>query len=359
MSNTDVIESDAGEMPQDDSFSPQSEGGESPLAEPGTNESPDFSDPETLANAFDQLDPEALANLLAENEDSGVVENPTNEPESAEPRGENPTTKQDPEQEAKEPEQDNTPDRVRLKGLPAKEKHRLATAIGAVKDGTYESFDEAYSDLFGSPKAQAKGEGDDTETKAEAPAIPEPVAKVDQEIERLKAQRKEAREEFDNDRADEITDEINAKLLERREALRDVEKSEQSAREYTKEYTETAENLRQTYPDLNDFESPLAKRVTELRELKEYHAEKGDKGAQQFLQNPRFIADLVTQAAKDIGVSGGKNSVPPPPFSPTQRQGAVSPATATAGSLSTEAAVSLLDNLPYDDLMKVGDMIEG
>lgn len=361
MSQPDVLEAPAGVEPQIDSSPPQSDGGESPVADTGKTESPDFSNPETLAAAFDQLDPDELANLLADGENQEVVEDRIEVENPDQARGDDPEpeTEDQAKAETPEPDQDTTPDRIRLKGLPKKEKHRIASAVNAVKDGTYDSFNDAYSDLYGAPKAaEVNDEGEAPEAGNPEPVVPEPVALVDSDIERLKSERKEARSDFDNDTADDLTDQINAKLLERQQVLNDVAASAKADNEFVQKYRETAISLREAHPELNDFDSPLSKRVGELRDLKEFAASKGDEEAQASLRNPQFIADLVSQAATDIGM-GSRGSTPPPPpvRNAPQRQGQVSPANATTGSLSTEASLSLLDNLSYDDLMKVGDAV--
>lgn len=363
MSLTGTPESLAGENPQVDSTPDANPSGENPQVEATSTESTiDLSTPEGIQDALDQLSPEDFERISAASEESEATENAKGSPKKEEPRGENPESPKAEEtskDHSEEPEGDTGPTRISLKSLPESERSQVAAAIAAVKEGKFKSVTEAFSGMFGKASPPDSENPDNPVSSEEKPQVPEAIASIDQEIESLKAARKEAREDFDNEKADDLTDQINAKLLERQSAVQSHQALEKSEQDYEREFNASITSLRSEKPELNDPNTPLSQRVSELRDLAEYRAENGDQKSADLLSNPKFYETLVAQAERELGISkSASNGIPKPPVKPgNQRVGEVTSAVSSDGSLSTEAAIGLLGKMSLDDLYAVGDQI--
>ena len=356
MSDLDTTEAPTGEQPLDASPTAEITGGEQPSSQ-NSAENIDLSSPEAISDAFAKLDQNELANLLEASENVEVTEPPTQtEPEPT--RGEDSEKAEATKEEGSKPElkQDVVPDRIRLKGLAPKEKHRISAAVNALRDGDYETFEDAYADLFGAEKKSEAPEGDAKPEEQAPPEVPAAIAAIDLEITDLQAMRRAAREEFNYDKADDLSDQIHAKQLEKETVKRQVEQDAKSDDAFTSTFNQSVTELYAANPDLKDPESPLYERLSELRDIEEYRASQGAAESIALMKDPRFLNTLVTRAKKDLGMSKSE-SVPPAPAPPAeQRQGTVSPATANSAPLSTEAALGLMKQLSHDELMSVADL---
>lgn len=368
MSNTDTLEQPAGEQPQATPNPSETTGGEEPQGDANQN-ALDLSNPDGISNALSQLSDEDFDSLLTGEE--GESDYPETTPKNPNPEPEPDNRGEQPEKEGEEKGEDpkgeddpqKAPDRIRLNGLPAEDRHKVTAAINAVKDGTYSNLSDAMSGLFGgSQKGQspADEEGEEVrgETQAETPAPPAALAAIDQEITDLKAKRTEARGEFDNEKADDLTDQINSKQYERTRTEGRLEEEAKSDKAYFSEFESSKNALLESHPDLKNPKSALAQRLGELRDLTDYRAEQGSEEAIALLDNPRFLESLTAKAAKDLGmVKDAPRNVPPAPTPQSAPRGDVSSAAGGSTPLPTETAVRAIQDMSEEDLMALESQV--
>lgn len=366
MSQTDTLEAPAGEQPQADSTTAENGGAEP--QNPSPTKEPDLSNPEGITEALSQLPEDIFESLQTGGEGSeGSLDTPESQIQTETPkeeaRGEQPVAKTE-EVQKEVDEGQKAPDRIRLNGIPAEDRHKVTTAINAVKDGTFSNFAEAMGGLFGitqnsSSAAQGKEEEPGKPSQAEStPEVPEPVAAIDQEIADLKAKRTEARGEFDSEKADELTDEITMKIRERERVEEKIVKDGEADKAYMTEFETSKSSVLKAHPDLSNPESAFSQRFAELRDLTDFRAGKGDPEAIALLDNPRFLEDLAATTARDLGINNSTpKTVPPAPQGQVVPKGAVSSAAGGSTEMSSKAAIRALKDLSADDFDAIATQI--
>lgn len=365
MSQTDTLEAPAGEQPQVDSTIAGNGGGEPQI--PSPMKEPDLSSPEGITEALSQLPEDVFESLQTGGEDSeGSLDTPESEIQTDTPKEEDRGEQPDAKAEGDKKDDDDgkkAPDRIRLNGIPAEDRHKVTTAINAVKDGTYSNFAEAMGGLFGitqnsSSTAQEKEEEPGKPKADSAPELPEPVAAIDQEIADLKAKRSEARGEFDSEKADELTDQITMKIRERERVEEKIVNEGEADKAYMEEFETSKSSVLKAHPDLSNPESAFSQRFAELRDLTDFRAGKGDAEAIALLDNPRFLETLAETTARDLGMKNSiPKTVPPAPQGQIAPKGAVSSAAGGSTEMSSKAAIRALKDLSADDFDAIATQI--
>lgn len=253
---------------------------------------------------------------------SGVEPEPEQEPESSASKSEpeapsaskppEPNSEQEPEKEGARPPQF----RIRPNDF------REAEVMRLMKEG--KSLREAALEVYGSLQ---------TETPESQPAKsepePDPIAEYDQKIEEIQAQvkdlmaqRKAAREELENEKADDLTDQINdlkreADRLEIRKDLM-LEARRASAREARMQKAiADKEAVVERYPTLGDPNHEDRRRFDQWLQEKS-----ADPDYEAVFQSPRWRQILAAQFAAEAGIQatagGRKDTATQKPTTPAK-----------------------------------------
>lgn len=332
---------DPGAQPEQDTTFQQTEASEQP---PSVN-TDDYSAEELLAALTGE--PEAKAPL-----DKLPAEAPSAQPEpvkEAEPKENAPAKKENL--------------RLRFSALSQDQQAETAEAYRMVRDGEASDMLEAYQALRGveAPPEQAKPKANDAAAteipQGQEDATPTEVDELSGQLADLRAQRKQARADYDVEAEEDFTTQIEnltlklAKAEAKAEAHHEFsQQSEAQARkQWTKEYDTAVEELEGKYPDVLDDNSTF----TRFLDAK-IKAAKADSDPR--LQDPRYIVGFAEELAAELKAlapkpSGQKPS--PPPVAPRPNGSAVAPSQNTAQRVSDQQAAAMF----YDDSTSADDIL--
>jgi hypothetical protein len=278
-------------------------------------------------SALDSMDSDTLGALLsappatqpaAQNEDPPIVNaTPADEEEEEEEQASAPAP-----QTSAALAHPGAPARIRLNGIPEEQASKVAQYVDAIRSG--KSPEEAAAILAPpAPAAVPAPEQAPAAAPATQTARPEPVAPP--EVDAARARVTEAEEALAAAKltydAAEISDRTIA-LIDAKAELKDAEhaaRQEQvNAASYNQQFDQHVASLRQSFPELDDENSPIAVRLDELRDLESVRNPGFD-------QDPAFILRLAAKAAQDVGARTAANTPIPQPGRTAKPQGRVTP----------------------------------
>lgn len=297
--------------------------------------------------ALDNLDSEQLGALLA----APPASQPAPQQE-APPVNATPDEPDDEEEEpapapAPEPsaalDRPGAPARIRLNGIPGDQASKVAQYVDAIRSG--KSPEEAAAILAPpAPAAVPAAEQAPSEPPAPAAARPEPVAPP--EVDAAQARVTEAEKALAAAKATydavEISDATLALIDAKNElsaAKEEARRQEAESERYTQQFDQHVASLRQSFPELDDENSPISVRLIELRDLESVRNPGFD-------NDPAFILRLAAKAAQDVGARTAANTPIPQPAPAPKAQGRVTPGGApVAKAMTKEAAERQFDQV--------------
>lgn len=237
------------------------------------------------------------------------------------------------------------PNRLRLRGLSEENRQFVADLVEGLKAG--KSLEEMISqDSPWEPQHDDSVEAHEELGMRATESAGQEVQRLQDRIVELRAERREAKSEFDEARVLDLTEEIEAVQLDLWRAEQRVPNAgpaAKAAREaYEQQFHATVADLLDRHPELDDEKSPLARRVSEKRAFIE--AMQPDA-----LDDPRFLLALVDQAAREVGQH---RSTPIAPSKASRVVGAVvSGQVAPTGALSAEQVRGLIRDTDDADVL--------
>lgn len=238
------------------------------------------------------------------------------------PASEQPPTSEETEEQQEQGKKEKSL-RLRLSALPPDQQQETAEAYRLVSEGKAADLLEALQQLRGVAANPAPAKSDDgTETpppstEQKLPVIQELETKLDD----LRAQRKQARDEFDSDVEDQLTAEID-KLT--RQIAKEEIKAEIQEKELTKaeekfrsDYAVAIEELESAYPSVLDDDSEFTALLDEKLAAARYRNDPK-------LANPRYILELAASVQNLLEKPSGAKP-PNPPAVPRPTGAGVAP----------------------------------
>lgn len=235
------------------------------------------------------------------------------------------------------------PARIRLNGIPEDQASKVAQYVEAIRSG--KSPEEAAAILAPpAPAAVPASTQAPVDPTAPAAARPDPVAppEVDAALARVTEAEdalKAAKATYD---AVEISDATLALIDAKAElaAAKDEARRQQAGAEsYNQQFDQHVASLRQSFPELDDENSPISVRLDELRDLESLRNPGFD-------NDPAFILRLAAKAAQDVGARTAANTPIPQPNPTAKAQGRVTPGGApVAKAMTKEAAERQFDQV--------------
>lgn len=253
--------------------------------------------------------------------------------------------------------------RLRFSALSQDQQAETAEAYRMVRDGEASDMLEAYQALRGveAPPEQAKPKANDaaaTEIRqGQEDATPTEVEELSGQLADLRAQRKQAKADYDQDAEEDFTTQIEdltmklAKAEAKAEAFHEFSQQNeaQARQQWSKEYETAVDELEGKYPDVLDDNSTF----TRFLDAK-IKAAKADSDPR--LQDPKYIVAFADELAAELkGMapkpSGQKPS--PPPVAPRPNGSAVAPSQNTAQRVSDQQAAAMF----YDESTSAEDIL--
>jgi len=238
------------------------------------------------------------------------------------PASEQPPTGEETEEQREQGKKGNSL-RLRLSALPPDQQQETAEAYRLVSEGKAADLLEALQQLRGVTSNPTPAQSDDgTETP---PPSTEQKLSIVQELEvqldDLRAQRKQARAEFDSDTEDQLTVEIEN--LARKIAKEEI-KAESQQKELTKaeeqfrsDYAQAVYELETSYPDVLNDDSEFTALLDEKLAAARYRNDPK-------LADPRYILELA-QSVQNLLVKPSGARPPQPPAVPRPTGAGVAP----------------------------------
>lgn len=332
------IQPDPGAQPeQDTTFQPSTEASEQPQS----------------VNADDYSAEQLLEALTGEPQAKAPLEKPPEaEPPSAQPE---PAKKAESKENAPAPKDSL---RLRLSALSPEQQAETAEAYRMVRDGEAQDMLEAYQAIRG-----VSGQPDPTTHEEEAPDLSrqqstqdapnDVVAELTGQLADLRAQRKQARLDYDTEAEEDLTTQIEDLTLKiaKAEALAELSQrtEAQSRTQWNQEYETAVDELESKYPDVLDDNSAF----TRFLDAK-IKAAKADSDPR--LNDPRHVLVFADELADEIKALAPKPSgirPSPPPSAPRPTGSGVAPAQNTAQRVSDQQAAAIFydDNTSPDDIL--------
>lgn len=241
--------------------------------------------------------------------------------------------------------------RVRLDRVPENARQETADALALMTDGKAANLEDALHQLRGtSVEPTPNPEPPASEAPQEQPQI---IQELNARITELRAERKAAASEFDDDKAEALSieiDQINRHLA-REEAKAELfaEQQQQKAREFEAEYDKAIDELEEKFPEVLEENS----RFTELLEEKLAAARfRNDPG----LADPRFILTKAREAAALLtppaSPAPSVRKAPAPPAATRPTGATVAPAHNHSPRPTEDQIRAAIDNASVDELLE-------
>ena len=248
--------------------------------------------------------------------------------------------------------------RISVRGMNERAQHEFAAAADLVRSGQATSLADAIQQLSATQQATSATE---TSTTQPATAGPESVDAIATKIAELRAQRKQAPADFDNDKADELTVQIEDLQIDRLRAEHAATARTAQVQTYQQEYDRAIDELEVSHPEAADETSPFYQALSDRLEAAKYRKDPA-------LADPRFILKMAGDVAKLLGTatktapatkpaSEGTPRAPqatlqPPPARTSRPVGSsLAGGQVAASRLTPEQVTAMIEAMPYEEKM--------
>lgn len=275
-----------------------------------------------------------------------------------------PETEQ-PEPEAEEietappasPEANRIPRRLSTNGIDEQEAAKLADAAGMLRRKEVATLEEAFARLgLKAPTTEQQPESQaPPEVTAEPQTTPQ-VQTIKDQIASLRAERKQAKQDFDTDKEIELTERIEDLQVDLLRAEQSAKEAAQASQSFQVQYEAACDAIEAKYPELSDDNSRMS-RILDDRIVAA--KARGDKA----LANPNFILAMADEVAADLGITAGKpqpTAPKPAPTKPARPVGStLAPGHQSAARVSEQEAIQAIRTMSLEDLDAAGEIAFG
>lgn len=249
---------------------------------------------------------------------------------------------------------DDGPDRLSLKAVKSKDSRvKIAEAIAAVRDGSFETIEEALIAKLGLKPAATPQDPAAPAAKSETPAAPvvhPKVQSLQDQIAAKETERQAKKAEYDYDEADALLSEIMELKIDLREAQREAESEATSVKGFEAEETESRTRALSKY---GEYMTDPTSEFSDLLDVEILLAEKKNDPILTKSDWPEKIADRTYEKHKARFGDGNAapdepeaaQTIPPVPKREIRLPGSPVGGGANSTALTPQAAFAELDNL--------------
>jgi hypothetical protein len=288
-------------------------------------------------------------------DEPNTQDDPATQP-GAEPAGEPETKPAEEAEEAEEPDPKPVVSRRRLSvaGLPDSDKELNAKAIALVRDGKAANLFEAMQSLVEDGAAAgndgAAANGDDSPDSEDPPKTPLTLDEIQSKIASLRAERRQAKADFDADEEIRLTEEIEDLQLAILRAEKAEDRRQAEVSDYQTEYHAAVQEMETKFAELlDDEDSPFA-------DLLEDRIEAAKARRDPALADPRHVLSIADELATMLGRASKAPSQPKartPIADPPRREpvgAGVAPSGKTNPTITKAQAEAYIAQAPQETL---------
>ena len=323
----------------------ESQGGQSGTTDDGTNAGA------TPQGSMDMMDYSADDLLAAITRDKSTVTPTPEAQQSPTAQGAQPDADDDTDHNQTGEQQQGKQQaiRLRLSSLTPEQQAETAEAYALVRDGKATDLVEAFSQLRGTnttPNADASNADQSQQSNSTAN---DPVSELETQLSELRAERRKARELFEDDRESELTEQIEN--LTRRIAKEELkaefalQQREQHTNDFEAQYQSAVTELEHNFPDVLDDNSQFTELLSSKMDAARYRNDPG-------LADPRFILQMADQVSALLNKPSGRTPTAPP-NAPRATGGNVAPAHNPVPRPSEDQMRMAIENASPEELLQV------
>jgi hypothetical protein len=272
-----------------------------------------------------------------------------------------PDTQQPPNAQGAQPDADDDADqngtqqhgkqqaiRLRLSSLTPEQQAETAEAYALVRDGKATDLVEAFSQLRGTNTTPNADASNADQSQPSSPAN-DPVSELETQIKELRAERRKAKEAFEDESESELTEQIEnltRKLAkEEMKAELALQQRAQHTNDFEAQYQDAVIDLEQSFPDVLDDNSEFTELLSSKMDAARYRNDPG-------LADPRFILQLADQVSALLNKPSGRTPTAPP-NAPRATGGNVAPAHNPVPRPSEDQMRMAIENASPEELLQV------
>lgn len=314
---------------------------------------------DTQSPTLAELSHDDLLAVLREVENPGesrLQEPPADEPAAQEPpAGEQPQDDPPADPEAGTPTDPSptgkAPQRLSVRSLPVDEQVRLASALDLVRRGDAPNMLEALRQVSGEPSAPAAASdatpAEVTETNTPVQQSPSSTQEIQTRIKDLRAQRRDAKANYDTDKEIELTEAIEDAQFELLKAEQSAAQQQVAQRSYQEQYQTSVDAMEAKYPEAND-ESSAFYRVLDDRVAAAVLRQ------DPALNDPNYIIKFADEVAADLGMKKQAATPPTAPARPSRPAGStLAPGHGSQPRPNPDQVRELIKTVPIEVLQQV------
>jgi hypothetical protein len=238
--------------------------------------------------------------------------------------------------------------RLRLSSLTPEQQAETAEAYALVRDGKATDLVEAFSQLRGT-NTTPNTDTSNADQRQNTSTANDPVSALETKISELRAERRKAKEAFEDESESALTEQIEdlTRKLAKEELKAELalQQREQHTNDFEAQYQNAVNELEQSFPDVLDDNSEFTELLSSKMDAARYRNDPG-------LADPRFILQQAAQVSALLNKPSGRTPTAPP-NAPRATGGNVAPAHNPVPRPSEDQMRMAIENASPEELLQV------